>query len=74
MNGDLNSRLVENRNKLNKQKNDLNDIIKLTENTNENLQDGQENLVGQRNKIQMGIDKVAYLFEFGPLRSQKNPE
>ena len=58
MDSNLNSRLIENKQKLKKQDNDLNDILKLTENTNQNLIDGKENLMGQQGKIQMGIDNV----------------
>ena len=53
---------MENNQKLKQQDNDLNDILKLTQNTNQNLQDGKENLAGQQVKIQLGIDNVKYLF------------
>ena len=58
----LNSRLMENNKKLQGQDGNLNDILKLTENTNQNLVDGKENLYGQRQKIHMGIDKVTDYF------------
>ena len=62
MNRDLNTRLVENKQNLEKQDESLDRINQLMMNTNDNLREANVDLVDQRGKIQQGIDKVDLIF------------